>query len=204
MPSQTFLHLTQEKQETIYKAARKEFSSVEFSKSSINKIIKEAGIPRGSFYMYFQDKHDLLNYVLSSFTNDLKIVLMEKLVVSNGDLSLTIIGVHDYLFKLYEDKSNQGFVKNMMLYFQSEFENLDQNRHNHQPLQEGLKRLIPYLNKSQFKDDSETSIHATVDITFSVLRSVLVNAFMQNQTIQESREQLVKYMKIIQYGYQGK
>ena len=51
MPSSTFLNLPAEKQEKLLKAATREFSHRPFNEASINQIIKEAGIPRGSFYM---------------------------------------------------------------------------------------------------------------------------------------------------------
>ncbi len=201
MPSSTFYNLNIEKQNTIYLAAKKEFSRIEFSKTSINQIIKDAQIPRGSFYMYFNDKHDLFNYVLLSFVSDMKTVLIKEISLSSGDLSETLIGLHDYLFHLYEDKQNQGFMMHVMMYFQSQFEIMDENIKNHQPLKEGMKRIIPYLNKSQFKDNSEEAIETVVDISFTVLRSSLVNAFMQHQTIDVSKQHFIEYMKIIQFGY---
>ena len=53
------MNLPAEKQEKLLEAATREFSHRPFNEASINQIIKEAGIPRGSFYMYFQDKEDL-------------------------------------------------------------------------------------------------------------------------------------------------
>ncbi len=59
VPTQTFFHLPKEKQKTLLKAAINEFTQYSFENASINQIIKEASIPRGSFYMYFRDKEDL-------------------------------------------------------------------------------------------------------------------------------------------------
>ena len=53
MPKQTFYKLPQEKQERILAAAKREFTQVRYSDASINQIIRDAGIPRGSFYQYF-------------------------------------------------------------------------------------------------------------------------------------------------------
>ncbi|MFJ7932188.1 TetR/AcrR family transcriptional regulator [Peribacillus sp. NPDC096448] len=41
-----------------------EFSEHGYQESSISSIIKKAGIPRGSFYQYFEDKLDLYKYVV--------------------------------------------------------------------------------------------------------------------------------------------
>ena len=64
MPTQRFLKLKEEKKQAILEAAVHEFSRVPYSSASINQIIKEADISRGSFYTYFEDKDDLMRYML--------------------------------------------------------------------------------------------------------------------------------------------
>jgi TetR/AcrR family transcriptional regulator len=58
MPKETFHNLPIEKQDLLFNACVKEFSSVPYSQASINQIIKHANISRGSFYQYFKDKWD--------------------------------------------------------------------------------------------------------------------------------------------------
>ena len=67
MPKQTFYKLPQEKQERILAAAKREFTQVRYSDASINQIIRDAGIPRGSFYQYFEDKKDLFLCFLQDY-----------------------------------------------------------------------------------------------------------------------------------------
>ena len=66
MCTATFLRLPEEKRNRVLDAAWDEFSSVPFARASVNQIIRRAGIPRGSFYQYFQDKSDLFSYLLDS------------------------------------------------------------------------------------------------------------------------------------------
>lgn len=68
MPTQRFLNLKESKRKVILDAAVKEFSRVPYSAASINQIIKEAEISRGSFYTYFEDKDDLIRYILGDFS----------------------------------------------------------------------------------------------------------------------------------------
>ena len=63
MPTERFYRLPEEKKRIIRDAAFKEFARVPIDKVSINQIIKEADISRGSFYTYFEDKWDLLGYI---------------------------------------------------------------------------------------------------------------------------------------------
>ncbi|MDP4159989.1 MAG: TetR/AcrR family transcriptional regulator [Bacillota bacterium] len=64
MPKDTFYNLSDEKKKRIFDAAVKEFSTRPFSEASLNKIVKSAGIPWGSFYQYFNDKEDIYLYML--------------------------------------------------------------------------------------------------------------------------------------------
>ena len=53
MPKQTFYNLEKDKKDRLIEACLEEFSSYTFTDSSINRIIKNAEISRGSFYQYF-------------------------------------------------------------------------------------------------------------------------------------------------------
>lgn len=97
MPSSTFLNLPQEKQEKLLEAATREFSSRPFNEASINQIIKEAGIPRGSFYMYFQDKEDLFRYLVRGYVDQMVMVIEELLLRRKGDIFQALLDLYDYL-----------------------------------------------------------------------------------------------------------
>ena len=65
MPTKTFMNLPKEKRLRVLRAAKKEFSRVPLEKAVISNIVKDADIPRGSFYQYFYDINDLFTYVLN-------------------------------------------------------------------------------------------------------------------------------------------
>lgn len=64
MPKDTFYNLPEEKRRKIYEAAIEEFSNHPFKQASINRVVEQAGIAKGSFYQYFQDKKDLYKYLM--------------------------------------------------------------------------------------------------------------------------------------------
>lgn len=64
MPTERFMRLPKEKIEAIRIAAAKEFMRVPPEEASINRIIHDADISRGSFYTYFEDKQDLLKWLI--------------------------------------------------------------------------------------------------------------------------------------------
>lgn len=63
MPTETFLNLAEEKRNAFIGTALKEFADNNYDSASINKIIKELNISRGSVYQYFTDKIDLWLYL---------------------------------------------------------------------------------------------------------------------------------------------
>ena len=97
MPSSTFLNLPAEKQEKLLEAATREFSHRPFNEASINQIIKEAGIPRGSFYMYFQDKEALFRSLLQGYVDQLFMLLEEFLLRNGGDIFQALLDLYDYV-----------------------------------------------------------------------------------------------------------
>ncbi len=86
MPTERFYHLPEEKKEMIREAAIREFCRVPFEKASINKIVKNAEISRGSFYTYFQDKEDVLGYIYEDLTFHLQDFCKAELKENGGDI----------------------------------------------------------------------------------------------------------------------
>ena len=86
MPSKTFFHLPAEKRERLLLGAEEEFARVPYAEASINRMIRAAGIPRGSFYMYFRDKEELFHYLLKRYQDGLLQRLERVLEEQGGDL----------------------------------------------------------------------------------------------------------------------
>jgi AcrR family transcriptional regulator len=64
MPKQTFFNLPADKRETIIDAAVDEFAEYGLENASTNRIVKNSGIAKGSFYQYFEDKQDVFMHLL--------------------------------------------------------------------------------------------------------------------------------------------
>ena len=65
MTKQTFLNLPDEKRSIIINAATDEFVEHGLENASTNRIVSNSGISKGSFYQYFEDKHDLFMHLVS-------------------------------------------------------------------------------------------------------------------------------------------
>jgi len=62
--SDRFKRVPHEEQERIIRACLEEFSEKEYQRASTNRIVKKAGIPKGTLFYYFGSKKQLFLYVL--------------------------------------------------------------------------------------------------------------------------------------------
>lgn len=63
MPKDTFNHLPDDKKNRIIEAIMDEFGRHTYEHINLSNIVRDAGIPRGSFYQYFTDKDDVFNHL---------------------------------------------------------------------------------------------------------------------------------------------
>ena len=95
MPSTTFFNLPEEKRERLLAAARVEFARTSYEEASVNRIIQAAGIPRGSFYMYFTDKEELFRYLMERYGDMLVEAFAALLDQAEGDLFAAFLALYD-------------------------------------------------------------------------------------------------------------
>lgn len=95
MPSSTFFNLPEAKRQRLLDAAWQEFTTVSYMDASINKIIQNAEISRGSFYQYFSGKQDLFAYLLQTLFQSVREMFTAQLTVHGSDLFAAILGMYD-------------------------------------------------------------------------------------------------------------
>jgi TetR/AcrR family transcriptional regulator len=67
----TFRHLPPDKQERVVDAALAEFAAQGYQAASLNRVVAQAGIAKGSLYQYFPNKEGIFQYI---FQYGLKLV----------------------------------------------------------------------------------------------------------------------------------
>lgn len=115
MPTRTFFHLPDEKQERLLEAARIEFSRAPLKDASIANIVKLAEIPRGSFYQYFENKEDLYFYYFDLLRQDSRRDMEQAIDKANGDL---FKGFENYFSQMIRDTLvgvNSSFYRNLFM-----------------------------------------------------------------------------------------
>lgn len=134
MPTNTYFNLLEEKRKKIEDAAFDEFVRVPLRDVKISNIIKNASIPRGSFYQYFENIEDLFNHVYLIVTNSYFKSFYKYIKDDNRDLFsiLEQIFIHEYKYSdsirfhkymrhfMESNKSDMrcsGSIKNEMILF---------------------------------------------------------------------------------------
>lgn len=121
MPKQRFFSIPPSKQETILRCALEEFSQQEYHNASINRIIRSAGIPRGSFYQYFDDKEDLFFHLLESILQQEHTAFFEK----ESECPQDPIGFHQMMFRfnlsMLDNLQYRGFFRGLFLAMNYQF-----------------------------------------------------------------------------------
>lgn len=96
MPTERFLRLSEKKKQAIREAAKKEFSRVPYEKVSINQIIQNADISRGSFYTYFKDKEDVVRWLFEDSCKEVEEFCRGCLEESHGDVFAMLEKLFEY------------------------------------------------------------------------------------------------------------
>jgi AcrR family transcriptional regulator len=116
IPTNTFLNLSADKRERIVNAAVKEFAARRFTEAKLSNIIKEAKIPRGSFYQYFADKMDLYKHIFDIIAEK-KIEYMTESLKNPHDLAFFDLFRELYSVGLTFALDNPDYVRISSLMF---------------------------------------------------------------------------------------
>lgn len=116
MPKPTFFRLAEEKRQRLIQAAYDEFSRAPFPDASISNIIKDAGIPRGSFYQYFEDKSDIFFYLLDRTRSQTEELYKQAMKAHDGDLFGMMADFFDEAINKLLKGPHREFYANVFLY----------------------------------------------------------------------------------------
>lgn len=101
------------KERSLLNTAFEFFTTKGFSKTSISDIVNQAGVAKGTFYLYFRDKYDIRNKLISHKSSQLFRSALESLndEIHKLDFDEKIIRIADNIInQLNEDKSLLTFI----------------------------------------------------------------------------------------------
>jgi AcrR family transcriptional regulator len=197
---QTFHNLSVEKKRRIIEAIIQEVEQKSYEDISINQIVKNAGISRGSFYQYFDDKSDLLNVILHGFSDELSEKCKRYMIESDGDVFKACEKVFDFVVEVSKSKSYSVAFK-IVFSFTNISENLLKNEnHNHCENIPLLAEIKKYINRKLLYKNDDESIEYTVTIISSVLSRFWFEIFVLSRDYKEVKNELIKIFDLLKGG----
>lgn len=203
MPTERFNKLPEEKKKAIRDAAMEECIRVPFEKVSINKIIQNAGISRGSFYTYFEDKRDLVRYIFSDTADKLKFFWTKSVVTHGGNLWIASEELLDQAIIFAQRGKMFQMMQSIVLY--QDFDKLFAEIHGSNGVGEEkgneiLEALYEVTDKEKFRKIDMDS--------FAILVSMIMGCVMESicwyNRHMESEENIKKIfrekLEILQHG----
>lgn len=204
MPTERFYRLPESKKQAIREAALKEFSRVPFEKASINQIIHNADISRGSFYTYFADKQDVVQFLLQDKFEHMEQLCKEELSVSGGDYFAMI----EQLFECFagELENTQEMLRIA--------KNIFSNQENVRLL--GLPNWSPpgcaensdspigwswnHVDRSRFRFDTLEEFSALATLAMSAVAFALKQYYEYPDQLEVIRKRFRQSLEVLKYG----
>lgn len=195
MPTKTYFNLPKDKREAVDTAALKEFTEHSLHKARISNIIKNAKIPRGSFYQYFKDLDDLYFHIVDEYLQK-----MHQGAIAFLDNASDLFEYSEETFKYdysaFTDGVREQFMKNVL---------------------ESLSNNTTYLKK--FKKQRRDYVRVIYDkfcntepmISFdefdklymmiqSMKHHIIRKNMAENTNLEDALEDFLWHLKIIKYG----
>lgn len=201
MPKPTFLNLSKEKQELLIKAAKKEFSRVPLYEASISNIIKDAKIPRGSFYQYFDDKEDVFFFLLDEYSKRNYDVFKSILRMNNGDLFESYVDWFKSILILFEEPENRQYFKNALLNMNYRVEQSFTQNMYEERVKSRFSEVIGLINSDNLNITNEEEIYHIIKMMMAVTFQNLVHVFAKELATSESMKTFSLEINLLKKGF---
>lgn len=187
------LEKKKKKELDLYNAAFDLFVVKGINETAIVDIVKKAGVAKGTFYLYFKDKYDVLDRIIISksgeiiekaynYNKEVEYETNEDSIIGYLDNILMQLEENDFLLKLIHKNLSWGLYKKAI-----------DNPETTTAL-DGLKAAIKVLNKSNYEDDElEKMVFLIVELTSSAAYSCIVRK--EPSTIDEMKPILYRMIR---------
>lgn len=200
MPTKTFFNLPEEKRRKLMEAIRAEVSRVPPDEVSINRIVKAAGIPRGSYYQYFEDKHDMLQYLMADFQPLVLQRAVDSLQSNGGDLFGMFLDLLDDTYTTITQQDAHAYYRNVLGDMRLNTEVLHRRREAGRV--EGLADAIaPYVDKAGLDLRSEGDLADMVSVLLPLTGEAFARTFFEASRYEEVRARYAARLALVRRGF---
>ncbi|MHA6260137.1 TetR/AcrR family transcriptional regulator [Sporosarcina sp. CAU 1771] len=200
MPKLTFFNLSEEKQNVLLNAAKKEFSRVPLHEAVISNIIKNADISRGSFYQYFENLEDLFFYILDKHVKRNEESFVFQLKKNNGDILNTFIGLFQLMLDEFQTEENRVFFKNAFLNMNHKMGNAFSNSIQIENIKNQHSELMKLIDIKKLNIENENEVVHVLKIIKAVTFQNLVHSFAAHLSPEEALKNYISEINILKKG----
>ncbi|MDN3017197.1 TetR family transcriptional regulator [Paenibacillus sp. BSR1-1] len=201
MPKPTFFNLSTEKQRSLIDAAKKEFSRVPLYEASISNIIKDAGIPRGSFYQYFDGLEDIFYFLLHEHSQRNFERLISTMKMNNGDIFATIVDWFKGILIMFEEPENRQYFKNAFLNMNYKVEKAFTQNMYEEKRKSRFFEIITNINPGNLNVTNEEEIYHIFKMMMAVSFQNLIHAFAKELQINDVMKTFLLEIELLKKGF---
>lgn len=200
MPTERFLNLPEEKQKRIIQASLTEFSRVPFEEVSINRIIQDAGIARGSFYQYFEDKQDLRMYLLGGFRTCLEKKIKIYLDEKRGDLFQFFKDALDEIVKEGMREELKDVCKNVFSQMRYGGDCMKDIVVTTEDGKQWREEVLSLMKENYYPEYSLEELILVGEMLIQQIKEAIANIFLYEEYAGQMKENYYKKVDLIQAG----
>lgn len=200
MPKKTFFNLPTDKQNTVIQSATKEFSRVPLHEASIANIIQDAGIPRGSFYRYFEDKEDLYYYLLNNISQKNHDRFITFLKENDGDIFATFIDSFQFMIRNHRSEEHHNFFRNTFLNMNYKTENILAHNLYEERQKNQYLEMIRLIRTETLNLENEQELHHLFKIIIAITFQNFTHLFVKDLTNDEAMERYIQQIELLKRG----
>jgi AcrR family transcriptional regulator len=200
MPKQTFFNLPEDKKKILLHAMEKEFSRVSLYEASIANMVQDAGIPRGSFYQYFENKEDAFFYLLKEHAKKRQSIFISFLKQHDGDLFKAMAGMFHNIISDSPDKKNLPFIRNALLNMTHKVEHTFASIFSNSMMDDSLDEISPLINKKNLNISEDKELFYVMQILTSVTIRNFIEKFSRDLTDEEAITNYTSELKLLKDG----
>ncbi len=200
MPSPLYYNLSDSKKEKLINSAKLEFSRVLLSDASINKIVKEAGISRGSFYLYFESKEELYSYILKEYRLQILRELYQIIEQHHGDLFFSFDQFFKSFIQYCFDNEEKNFFKNSFLNSNMYIESKVIYHPKDSESEQVLEKIKEKIDLSKLSVHAKENLDITLLFLFDITLKNIMPVLLWNQSKQKAYQHFLKSLELLKGG----
>ncbi len=200
MIKQTFYNLSEEKRQRIVDAIVKEFADSPTEKVSINRIIKVAGISRGSFYQYFDDKVDLVEVLIKTLVDATLDNTYKVLRSTGGDIFSTYEKIFEIIVEFSNDSEKKKILKNLIKSLKVNDSLVSEYIFNRFKGFSHCNDMTQYYSRDNLKFKSDEDVECLSQILSQTLKNALFEFYAKGQEYEKVKSDFLRKLEIIKSG----